>query len=132
VQYLSFLRGIDEEMLTARANVPRLAETSRRMLAKLDQTASTADGPSRDDFARSTARDRAIWVTRIFHSAMGAAPVRWGRVVGGVLAAGLAAVLLVRSVQSAIAYHPIYVDRVGQMTRMNSQLPKPIEGDRGR
>src|SRR5262249_15031200 len=42
IQYLCFVRGADERLLTARADVPRLMQTSVVMIAQLDRKPPTA------------------------------------------------------------------------------------------
>lgn len=109
IQYLCFARGTDEELLTARANAPRLNEASRKMIKELDVSKPTAE---ERDVLRTTARDRVAWLARIFLGPIGRRRFRWLRVLGGVALGGVAAALLLRSVQEAVAYHPIYVQRM--------------------
>jgi hypothetical protein len=109
VQYLSFLAGVDEKLLTARANMPRLITTSRAMLAELDR-----EVPGQEGLAafRMTTRDRVAWLTRIFHASLAPRRIRWVRVLGGVVLAAVAAFFVVRSVSDAVSYHPTYVERM--------------------
>ena len=124
VQYLCYVRGADEKLLTSRANMPRLIETSRTMLAKLERDAPKGD--ERDAF-RATPRDRADWLTTVFQAGMAPRRVRWGRVLGAVAFAVVAGFFVVESVRASIAYHPTYVER------MKSQAAEPTsQGDHAR
>jgi hypothetical protein len=109
IQYLSFARGVGAELLTARANVPRLVETTAQMLA-LAESAKPPERAGRVLGAPSA--DRAPWLARVFHGGALARPrFPWMRVLGGVAVAALSVALLVRAVSDAIAYHPTYVQR---------------------
>ena len=122
IQYLCIERGVGEELLTARANVPRLLETSRRMLAELDRSQPTDQ--MRDLFHAS--RDRAAWLARIFQGPVAPRRFQWMRVVGAVAITTLVGALILRSVLDAIAYHPIYVGR------MSAKSAPPAEGENTR
>jgi hypothetical protein len=118
IQYLCYLRGIDDAKLTARANFPRLANTSREMLATLAGKEPTAE--ERRDVFRATPRDRAEWLTSIFHGQPVGGRIRWGRLLGSIAFVVIAGVLLVRSVSAAIAYHPVYVERMKSQASKSS------------
>jgi hypothetical protein len=109
IQYLGFLRGADEKLLTARADAPRLMQTSREMIARMERKAPAAGEHA---VLRATPRDRAEWLARIFYEPLAPPRVRWARVVGGVAFAAVLGVLLVRQVNDAIAYHPTYAARM--------------------
>jgi hypothetical protein len=136
IQYLCFTRGGDGELLTARANVPRLIETSRLMLARLDAgppAAGASPGPlvaservGDRGVLHRTSRDRAAWLARIFHSPLTPRGFRWVRVLGSVAACVIAGALILRSVREAIAYHPAYLQH------MSSELARPSEGENTR
>jgi hypothetical protein len=113
IQYLGFERGVDERMLTARADVPRLMHTSRLMSAQLDRKPPTAAERS---ILRTTPRDRAAWLARFFYEPLGPPGFRWARALGGAVFAAALASLVVRQVSEAIAYHPTYVTRMKSMT----------------
>jgi hypothetical protein len=58
---------------------------------------------------------RIQWFARYFHAALAPVrPVRWVRVIGGLAIAAVATVLLVRSVNDAVRYHPTYVQRMSK------------------
>jgi hypothetical protein len=121
IQYLCFARGADAELLTARANAPRLMQTSREMVARLDRTARGAGDRS---VLRATTRDRAEWLARVFYEPLSPPRVRWVRVAGGVALAAALGALLVRNVSDAIAYHATYA------SRMKSLATAITEGDK--
>jgi hypothetical protein len=123
VQYLCFLRGTGETLLTARADVPRLAGTSRIMVTEVQRSEPSAR--ELQDF-HATPRDRVVWLASIFHGQIFRGRLRWGRVVVALAAAALAGVLAAQSISRAIAYHPIYVER------MKSQAAKYAEGENAR
>ena len=120
VQYLCFLRGTHEALLTARADLPHLIETSRVMLTRLEREPPL---PSEKDAFRATPRDRAIWLTHVFQGRLVKGRVFWGRVAGATLAALLVGAFAVRSVAEAIAYHPTYE------RRMKAQAAKSTQGE---
>jgi hypothetical protein len=113
IQYLCFLRGVDERLLTARADVPRLMQTSAVMIAQLERKASTAAERS---ILRTTPRDRAAWLARLFYEPLGPPGFRWARALGGAVFAAALASVAVRQVSDAIAYHPTYVARMKSLT----------------
>jgi hypothetical protein len=120
VQYLCFLRNSDETLLTARANVPRLVETSHEMRARLERDEETA--LERHTF-RATPRYRVVWLTRLFHAPLAPRSFRLMRALATVGLTAVVAVVLVRFVSSAIAYHPAYV------ARMKSQAARSTSGE---
>src|SRR5262249_972027 len=121
IQYLCFVRGVDERLLTARADVPRLMQTSRVMIAQLDRKAVTAAERS---ILRTTPRDRAAWLARFFYEPLGPPGFRWPRALGGVAFAAALASLVQRQVSEAIKYPPTYVARMKSMT-----TPPATEGE---
>jgi hypothetical protein len=125
VQYLCYVRGADEKLLTNRANMPRLIETSRTMLAKLERDEPEAG--ERDAF-RATPRDRADWLTTVFEAGMAPGRVRWGRILVAVAFATLAGFFVVRSIRASIAYHPTYVERM----KSTATEPTPPQGENAR
>lgn len=132
IQYLCFVRGTDEALLTARADEPRLVKASHEMLARIaneanEPNAANAANVAGDlDLFRATPRSRVAWLARFFHAPLARPTVRWGRVLGALAFAALAGVFVVRSVRDAIAYHPTYV------ARMKAQAVRPSEGDSAR
>jgi hypothetical protein len=120
VQYLCFLRGTHEALLTARADVPHMVETARVMLTRLEREPPL---PAEKDAFRATPRDRAIWLTHVFQGRLVKGRVFWGRVAGATLAALLVGAFAVRSVADAIAYHPTYE------RRMKAQAAKSTQGE---
>jgi hypothetical protein len=120
VQYLWLLRGTGESLLTARADLPRLAGTSRIMLTEVARSEQSAQ--ERQDF-HATPRDRMVWLTSVFHGQLFPGRLRWGRVIVALAVAAAAGVLAAQSISQAVAYHPIYVER------MKSQAAKFAEGE---
>lgn len=131
VQYLCFVQGVGEDLLTARANAPRMIETSRQMLAELDQRASAAPAPNEgardNDPLQASSRDRVAWLVRIFQGPIAARRFRWMRLLGAVAAVAAIGFLLFRSVASAMAYHPTYLQRMSAQSAARS-----TEGDKSR
>jgi hypothetical protein len=121
IQYLCFVRGVDERLLTARADVPRLMQTSVVMSAQLDRKPPTAAERS---ILRTTPRDRSAWLARFFYEPLGPPGFRWARALGGVVFAAALASLVVRQVSEAVAYHPTYVARMKSLT-----TPAATEGE---
>jgi hypothetical protein len=107
IQYLCFLRGVDERLLTARADVPRLMQTSAVMIAQLDRKPA-----AERSLLRTTPRDRAAWLARLFYEPLGPPGFPWARALGGAVFAAALATVVVRQVSDAIAYHPTYVARM--------------------
>jgi hypothetical protein len=130
VQYLCFVQGVGEELLTARANAPRMIETSRQMLAELDRRESAAPAPKEGapgrDALQASSRDRVAWLVRIFQGPIAARRFRWMRLLGAAAVALVIGFLLFRSVASAMAYHPTYLQR------MRAQSARSTEGDKSR
>jgi hypothetical protein len=129
VQYLCLARGVGEELLTARANVPRLVDTSRRMLAQLDGREQAGDAR---ELLGSTSRDRAAWLARIFQGPHAPRRFHWMRLLGGIAVAAALGLLLFRSVSSAIAYHPTYVQRMSAQSSPPSPDSPATEGEKTR
>jgi hypothetical protein len=123
VQYLCFVRGTNEKLLTARANLPRLLGASRAMLIHLERGEPSAE--ERDAF-RATPYDRVLWLTSVFHGRRAPRQLRWGRVVVATVVLAASATLAVRSVVDSVRYHPIYVERIA---RLKAQAAKSAEGD---
>jgi hypothetical protein len=123
VQYLCFLRGTGESLLTARADVPRLVGTSRIMVTEVQRSEPSAQ---ERHALNATLRDRVVWLTSVFHGQLFRGRLRWGRVLVGVAVAAVACFLAVQSISQAVAYHPIYVER------MKSHDTKYAEGENTR
>jgi hypothetical protein len=123
VQYLCFLRGTGETLLTARADLPRLAGTSRIMVTEVQRSEPSVR--ERQAF-NATPRDRVVWLASIFHGQLFPGRLRWGRMIVALAVAALAGVLTAQSISQAVAYHPIYVER------MKWQAAKYAEGENAR
>jgi hypothetical protein len=125
VQYLCFVRGADESLLTARANEPRLVKASHDLLTRLDEEEPTAE--ERQLF-RATPRYRTAWLVRFFHESTSpvARSARWARALLVVAIVASTGFLVVRSVRSAISYHPTYVARI------QAQAARFAQGDKAR
>jgi hypothetical protein len=108
VQYLHVLKGgtLPEGVaLTARADMPALERVTRAILGRLGR--APAGFP-----LRPTPEHRLSWLQQRFFPALAPAPPKWPRRVGlGLLSLFLLGLAL-REVRAAVAYHPIYVDRM--------------------
>jgi hypothetical protein len=119
IQYLFFLRGEPASLLTVRANAPRLIQTSKDMLERMDRAAIPA---VERQLLRATPRNRLLWMSQFFHARLGRRRDRTFGLVAALAFALLAGAGILFAVREAIDYHPIYVER------MKSQASRSIEG----
>jgi hypothetical protein len=119
IQFLCFLRDQDESPLTARANVPRLVQTSRDLLEKLSRDRLS---PEERHLLRATPRNRVLWLSQFFHAPLTARNIRSVRVLALAAGAVVAGVLIVSAVWDAMDYHPVYVER------MQAEATKSVKG----
>jgi hypothetical protein len=111
IQYLSFRQSESRALLTARADATRLERTSRRIL----EQAGPAAAGGRVLFAPSL-RQRLAWLGLFLDQPPPRARFRWRRAAAIAAALSLAALLVARAVQSAIHYHPIYQQRMRELS----------------
>jgi hypothetical protein len=121
IQYLFFLRVGEEAPLTARANVPRLMQTSREMVERISRDRLSAE---ERHLLRATPRERALWLSQSFFAPVTARRSQSLRVLAGIALAVTVGILIVTAVVDAVDYHPTYVERM-QQERANS---KPGDG----
>lgn len=121
IQYLCFVRGTDETLLTARANEPQMVRTSHAMLARIESEEPQAS--DRHATLDATTRARIAWLARFFHAPLAPRRVAWVRVLSTVLLLVVAGLVVGRWVRDAIAYHPTYVARI------KAQAARATEGD---
>lgn len=118
IQYLAFLRGADEKLLTARASLPALIHASSEVLQGLERD------PPRDNerslFAAHP-RNRLRWLSQFFYAPLGSRAGRAVRVVGSLAVVLVVGVLIVRAVLNAIEYHPGYLERVQSQETQSTQ-----------
>jgi hypothetical protein len=118
IQYLCLACGAEPDLLTARASVPRLMQTSREMMARVDRKTPAAARVIRG----AGPRDRAAWLVDNFYGPLAPPGVPWVRALGGAVLVALGAALLFRYASAAVAYHPVYE------ARMKSQQAAAMEG----
>jgi hypothetical protein len=109
IQYLCFLRGADETLLTARANMPRLMQTSRDLLERVDRDRLSAE---ERDLLRATPRDRVVWLSHFFHETLAPRSSRALRLAVALLVTFTVGGVITVAVRQAIDYHPVYVERM--------------------
>jgi hypothetical protein len=122
IQYLAFLRGVDEKQLTARASLPALIHTSSEVLQGLERD------PPRDNERSLLAahpRNRLRWLSQFFYAPLGSRAGRAMRVVGSLAVVLVVGVLVVRAVLNAIEYHPGYLERMQSQETQSTQGAAP-------
>jgi hypothetical protein len=106
IQYLAFLRGEDESRLTARADMPRLIQTSRDLLERVELGRSTTEEQL---LLAATPRNRLVWLSRFLHAPLAERSHRVRGVLGAAALIVLVAIVLAALVRDAIDYHPRYL-----------------------
>jgi hypothetical protein len=108
IQYLVFLRNHDDAPLTARANVPRLMQTSREQLERLGKDRLSTEERHR---LRATPRNRLLWLSQFYHAPFAPLSDRSLRLVGGLVLFLIVGVAMLFAVNNALEYHPTWVER---------------------
>jgi hypothetical protein len=98
---------MEGDPFTARADAPRLELTSRHMIHALEQEKGKRSG----GLLRASPRSRVLWLTRFFNTPL-APRVRLARVLGALVVAGALALVVGRSISTAVAYHPTWLSRM--------------------
>ena len=110
IQYLSFVRAGAEVLLTTRANAPKLIQTSKELLERMDRASiSTFER----QVLRATPRNRLLWLSRFFHAPLGRRRDRGLRLIAALALAMLAGGAILVAVRDAVDYHSIYLERQG-------------------
>jgi hypothetical protein len=105
----TLVRDADEAKLTARANEPKLIQTSRDLL---ERVAKDRLSDEEKQLLRATPRHRLLWLSQFFHAPLAPPSHRSARALGMATLLVAAAALVFTLVRDAIAYHAIYVDRM--------------------
>jgi hypothetical protein len=111
IQYLCFLKGEDESRLTARADMPRLIQTSRDMLERIERDRQTAEERL---LLAATPRNRLLWLSQFFHAPLASRSHRLRRAVGVAALLLVVAVGLAAAIRNAVDYHPRYLEHVAE------------------
>jgi hypothetical protein len=118
LQYLCFLRGVDEARLTARASVPSLIETSRDLLERMAQE------PLRENehgLLAAHPLNRLRWLSQFFHAKLASRMGSAARVLGGMAVAVILVVWAASAVRNAVDYHSVYLERVRPAATQSTQ-----------
>ena len=101
-------------MLTARADGPELQRISTEIFKQVG-----AAKPERLDRQqrRATIRNRLVWMSQFFHSALAVPRRRWVRILVGAIVGLSVAAGGFFVVKQAVEYHPKYVQRIAEQQR---------------
>lgn len=126
LQYLSFLRGIDESRLTARANVPRLVHTSRDLFEHLERDRLSLE---EKQLFRATPRQRMLWLSPFFHAPLSSRVRSSLRFVALLALAFVTGLFILLAVEDAADYHLIWLERMrSQAAAQSSEGVTPDVG----
>jgi hypothetical protein len=109
IQYLYFSRE-ERELLTARADAPKLMRTSKEILDRLSK-----DMLRQDERVRASLKNRMFWLSRFFYGPIEVEEGRWVRRVGAAVLALLLGGFVLRAALEASEYHATYVERMSKM-----------------
>jgi hypothetical protein len=112
IQYLHLSNGGNPDLLTARANAPRLQRTSKEIL---DIASQEAPKGQKTHWLRIDPRDRLMRLSRLFYAPLAKPRDFRLRVLAVFLALITAGIVLARAARAAIGYHPVYVERLREM-----------------
>jgi hypothetical protein len=112
VQYFYVRRGGDPALLTARADAPRLLQTTQRIVAEIEQRPATA---LEEQSLRATPRSRTLRLVELFYAPIASRGRLRPRLLLGLLALALGGLAVVQATSSAMAYHPVFVERMREM-----------------
>jgi len=118
LQHLHLQRGGDAGVLTARADLPRLIDTSKTLLEGIATTAPAGDEVQ---LFKPGPRNRMLWLAPFFAARLAPPRARAMKLLAVAGAVLLVAAVAVDQVRTALEYRPVYVDRMTQMRAMADQ-----------
>jgi hypothetical protein len=125
VQYFHVRGGGDASVLTHRANAPQLLSTTQRIVAELEERApSKAEQQS----FRATPRSRTLRLTELFYAPIAPRGRLRSKVLLALLALLLSGLAVVQATSSALAYHPVFVERMREMQARAAQAQGAADG----
>jgi hypothetical protein len=125
VQYFHLRRGGDPALLTARANAPGLLATTQTIVGELEQSTPSKQ---EEQSLRATPRSRTLRLVELFYAPIAPRGRLRPKVLLALLALALGGLAIVQATSSAMAYHPVFVERMREMQARAAQDQGAADG----